>query len=378
MTIIKNKYDISADRFLVSYLLTGDRNEAYAKAQDICLEQTVEFPGDLLPEGIITDEIVGRIESFDDQTEGSYRAVISYNVDIAACELTQLLNVIFGNISIKPGIIVERLDLPQSLLDQYKGPRFGQQGLRERLGIHGRPLLSTALKPMGLSAKGLAEYAYKFALGGVDIIKDDHGLSNQRFAPFDERVKYCAEAVERANLETGGKSVYAPNITAPYGEVMKRAYAAKRFGAGALLISPGLTGYDVMREIADTEDIALPVISHPAFLGSFVNGTNGFSHYAMFGQIARLAGADATIYPNYGGRFSFSKEECESIVAGATVDMGHIKTVFPTPGGGMTFESVPGMLRVYGNDVIFLIGGGLFRHGPDLVENARYFSSMIR
>jgi len=32
---------------------------------------------------------------------------------------------------------------------------------------------------MGLTNKELAELASKFALGGIDIIKDDHGLANQ-------------------------------------------------------------------------------------------------------------------------------------------------------------------------------------------------------
>lgn len=53
----------------------------------------------------------------------------------------------------------------------------------------------------------------------------------------------------------------------------------------------------------------------PLFLGSYVTGRNsGISHSALFGQITRLARADAVIYPNFGGRFSFNRKECESIV----------------------------------------------------------------
>jgi ribulose-bisphosphate carboxylase large chain len=158
---------------------------------------------------------------------------------------------------------------------------------------------------------------------------------------------------------------------------MRRIETAKIAGAGALLISPGLTGFDAMRTIAEDDDVDIPIISHPAFLGSFVNGNSGFSHSALFAQITRLCGADATIYPNYGGRFSFSKEECESIAAETASDMAHIKRIFPCPGGGMSVESVPDMLKTYGNDVVFLIGGGLFKHGANLVENARYLNSLM-
>lgn len=106
-------------------------------------------------------------------------------------------------------------------------------------------------------------------------------------------------------------------------------------------------------------------------------GNSGVSHYALFGQITRLAGADATIYPNYGGRFSFSKDECISIAKGSEVPMGHIKSIFPCPAGGMSIDRIPELLEVYGNEVAFLVGGGLFKHGPDLIENCRYFRMLV-
>jgi len=372
-----SEYVLSGERFLVIYKLSGSEKEAYAKAQDICLEQTVEFPGELVPDGVIRESIVGRIESFESYDENSYKATISYAVEISANELTQLLNVIFGNISIKPGIRVEHLELPESLLSNFKGPRFGREGIRKLLGVEKRPLIFTALKPMGLSAKELSELAYKFALGGIDIIKDDHGLSNQPFSPFAERVRLCVEAVKRANMKTGRNTIYVPNITSPFGEIVDRAKLAKEMGAGGLLISPGLTGFDAMREIADDDSISLPIFSHPALQGSYVFGDNGLSHGVLFGQIARLSGADATIYPNFGGRFSFSREECQSIAKATCMPMGNLKSIFPCPAGGMSIESVPESIRLYGNDVVFLIGGGLFKQGPDLIENCLYFQDIV-
>ena len=101
------------------------------------------------------------------------------------------------------------------------------------------------------------------------------------------------------------------------------------------------------------------------------------SHGVIFGQLARLAGADATIFPNFGGRFSFSREECADIVRGTELPMGHVRTIFPAPGGGMSLARVPEMLETYGRDLIFLIGGGLFKQGPDLVENCRHFRKMV-
>lgn len=370
--------DLSGERFVVVYRLAGDADEARAKAHDICLEQTVEFPDDLVPDGDIRAHIVGRVESLRPLDDARHEAQISYAVETTGFELTQLLNVIFGNISIKPGIRLERIELSPQILRAFKGPRFGRAGLRERLGAPRRPLLCTALKPMGLPPEALADLAYRFALGGIDIIKDDHGLADQPFAPFRERVQRCADAVRRANQQTGRACIYMPNISAPADALLDHARLAVQSGAGGLLIAPGLVGLDTMRRLADDDEIALPLMAHPSFQGSFVVGAeSGVSHYALFGQIARLAGADATIFPNYGGRFSFSRDECRSIVAGSAAPMAHIKPIFPAPGGGMNLERVAEMRDLYGDDVIFLIGGGLHKHGPDLVENCRFFLSLV-
>jgi len=168
-----------------------------------------------------------------------------------------------------------------------------------------------------------------------------------------------------------------PNVTAPHLEVVPRARLAKELGAGGLLISPGLTGLDVMREIAEDDSIAIPIFSHPALQGSYVLSDNGISHSVFFGQIPRLTGADATIYPNFGGRFSFSVEECRSIAEASSSNISQLKTIFPCPAGGRSLQSIPESLKVYGNDVVFLVGGGLFRQGPDIIENCRYFKGLV-
>ncbi len=367
----------SGERFSVTYRIFGNEAEARSKAEDICIEQTVEFPADEVPEGVIRDHVFGRVEQFKRSDQESFTAVISYAVEIVAGELTQFLNVVFGNSSIKPGIRVEHLDLPESLLRGFKGPRFGRGGIRQLLKVPQRPLISTALKPMGLSSEELADLAYRFVLGGMDIIKDDHGLSNQSCSPFEERVELCAAAVKRACEKTGQHSIYVANITASHREVLKRARFAKGAGAGGLMAAPGLIGMDLMRELAEDDGIALPIFTHPALLGSYVTSRNGISHGVIFGQLARLVGADATIFPNFGGRFSFSREECSDIVRGTSSPMGSLKSIFPAPGGGMSIARVPEMLETYGQELIFLIGGDLFKHGPDLVENCRHFREMV-
>jgi ribulose-bisphosphate carboxylase large chain len=369
---------LSGERFQVIYRIAAPEAEALAIVRDICVEQTVEFPLELIPEGDIRDRLVGRVETFEQMADDSWQAAISYAVESSGGELTQLLNVVFGNYSMKPRVRVERLALPSPLLAALGGPRFGREGLRRLLGIPRRPILCTALKPMGLSLTALADLTYRLAIGGIDIVKDDHGLANQPFAPFEERVWQCAEAVASANRETGSRSIYVPNVTAG-GEVpLTNARFARAAGAGGLLVSPGLAGLGTMARLAKAEDVALPIFSHPAFQGSYVTKPDaGIAHGALFGQITRLAGADASIYPNFGGRFSFSPDACREIADACAEPFGDVPAIFPMPGGGMSVQRVPELLDFYGDDVILLIGGGLFQHGPDLLENCREFRKRV-
>jgi len=43
----------------------------------------------------------------------------------------------------------------------------------------------------------------------------------------------------------------------------------------------------------------------------------------------------------------------------------------------MSVDTIPEMSEFYGSEVAFLIGGGLFKKGPDIVENCRYFRSLV-
>ena len=366
-------------RFTVTYtILAADIEEARRKAFDICVEQTVEFPFDLITDEFIKAEIVGQIESLTETESDRFSAVISYHEDTAGLEFTQFLNVVFGNTSIKPGIRVESIMPTPAQLTVFSGPRFGVDGLRQLIGVYGRPLLSSALKPLGLSARALAEMAYRLTLGGIDIIKDDHGLADQQFAPFEERIARCVEAVQKANQETGGHCLYLPNVTADAGKTRQRARFAKQAGAGAVIISGALTGFDTLRAVSQDQEVNLPVFFHPALAGCFtVEPTAGFSHYAFYGQLMRLAGADAVIFPNFGGRFSFSRAECAAIADGCASALGKLVQSFPAPGGGMNFDNVKEMIAFYGHNAVFLIGGGLFRHDPDITKSVRDLRTIV-
>ncbi len=370
---------LSGERFHVQYQITGTDEEVRTKANNITVEQTVEFPVHLIPESNLLTSLVGQIELFEKIEKGRYTVTISYAIETAGTDFLQLLNVVQGLSSLIPGIRVEKMSFPDTLLSLYKGPRFGPDGWRKALGVIDRPLICTAIKPMGLSIEQLADMAHKCALGGLDIMKDDHGITNLPFSPFEERVPRLAEAVAEANRKTGLNCIYAANITGPVKHIVERAIFAKNAGATALLISPALTGFDAMREVADDDRVNLPILSHPTVTGNFVhNPDGGFSYYAYYGQLHRLAGADSPVFVNYGGRFPTTLDDCQGVIDGCRAPMAHIKPMMPCAGGGMKFERVPELLDMYGKNAIFLVGGGLHSAGDDLVENVQQFLRLVQ
>lgn len=369
-------------RFSVTYCIgVASETEARARALEIAVEQTVEIPRDIVPAGYIEDEILGQIESVYPctDTRGGFLTEISYSEDDIGDDFPQLLNIVFGNSSIRTQTRVETMTLSPAITKLLSGPRFGIPGLRERTGVKQGPILMSAIKPVGLSTAELAGLAHQFALGGMDYVKDDHGLANQKTSLFAERVKACTDAIGDANAKTGFATTYVPNITGPSDQIFERAFMAKEMGAGGVMLAPSLVGFDVSRALAANLDFGLPIVSHPTFGGTnVITPTSGFSHRFFYGTLQRLMGVDAVIYPNFGGRFSFSREECLAIVDGCTSDLGGLKPILPAPGGGMTFERVPEMRDAYGDTVMYLIGGALLREKSDLPAACRKLIDAVR
>jgi len=128
-----------------------------------------------------------------------------------ACDLAQLLNVLFGNTSLHPDVECADAVFPRSLIEALHGPRFGIEGLRKAVGVYERALTCTAAKPMGLAPQALAELVRQFARAGIDVVKDDHGLAEHAFCPFEARVDACLAAADAVADETGRRqALYEP------------------------------------------------------------------------------------------------------------------------------------------------------------------------
>ncbi len=344
-------------------------------ARRIALEQTVELPEACVPADLL-ERAVGRIRRVEPFEDGTFHVVVEYPAWIAGNDLAQLLNLLFGNISLMSGVVVEEVDWPTSLLAAYPGPRHGVEGLRRLAGVTTRrPLLASALKPVGLGPRDLAHLAGELAAGGVDIIKDDHGLADQETAPLEERIPRCQEAVERANAATGGGSVYLPNVTGPPGRLRRAVELARSAGCAGVLVAPLLVGLDTVAELTRSGDLA--VLAHPSLAGAFLRPHHGLHPALLLGRLFRLSGADGVIFPAPGGRFPpFDTRTCTEITRALRTAWGGLLPAAPVLAGGIQEERIPAMIDSWGPDCVFLVGGALLG-GGDPRASARRLRTLM-
>ncbi|MFA6030719.1 MAG: RuBisCO large subunit C-terminal-like domain-containing protein [Elusimicrobiota bacterium] len=368
-----------ADPIRASYLVRCSAADAEGAARAIAFEQTVEVPEDFIKDDALRERIVGRVRSVAPQpgARDLHRVEIDYNPLLGGGRLPQLLNLVFGNVSIYPEVRLVDLRLPDAFLARFRGPRYGVEGLRRLLGVHGRPLLATAVKPMGAGLEHFERVVRDFALGGGDIVKDDQNLADETPADFLRRVERCQRAVEEADRSTGRRALYLPHLTGTQEELEERLRALHGLGVRGVLACPAILGLENTRSFAEKHGLVL--MAHPAFSGTLYAGREPRVDPGLYlGTLMRLVGADVSIFPNAGGRFAFTPEDCAGVSRRLAEPLGTLKAAFPAPAGGMRFESLAGMAERYGAESVFLVGGALLSHHEDVRRGTEAFLGAMR
>jgi ribulose-bisphosphate carboxylase large chain len=360
---------VSEDSLRATYRLRVPATDLNARVDALLLEQTVEVPRSVLARWPEAEAVVGQVLATEQADEQVFIVTVA-QPSAAISDPAQLLNVLFGNASLQPDVALLDVEVPEAIVRSLGGPRFGLAGWRKLTGVAGRALTCSALKPLGLSVEQLAQLCTTFALAGVDVIKDDHGLGNHPFCPFAERVQTCLTAVELAAEKTGRRALYVPNLVGPPRTVLEQAQLCRRLGVRAIMVAPMLLGLPVLNELADA--VELPVLAHPAFSGGRV------AEQALLGRLFPLYGADGVIFPSFGGRFSYGKEVCGELARRLLRPQGAIAPALPVAGGGISTTRVGEALAFYGADAMLLIGGSLLEAGDDLFQRSSSFVDQVR
>ncbi|MGE5506704.1 MAG: RuBisCO large subunit C-terminal-like domain-containing protein [Actinomycetota bacterium] len=355
-------------RLTAVYRIRAAKDDIAARAHSIAVEQSVEMPVDIIDDDFVLDHVVGRVEAITPVEDGLWEVRIGLSARSTGFEAGQLFNMLFGNSSIHDDVVLWDAELPDALTDAFAGPGHGLDGLRARVGAEGRAMTCSALKPQGLPPARLADIAGRMARGGIDFIKDDHGLADQDYASFADRVAACARAV----AEAGTRTRYAPSLSGHLDALRRQAEVALANGLDTVLIAPMVVGVPALHALR-REFPALAFMAHPAMAGAA-----RIAPPLLLGKLFRLLGADATVFPNHGGRFGYSPETCRALAGAALGRWRSMPAAVPVPAGGMTPARIPEMLDFYGPDVMLLIGGGLLAAKDRLTDETAAFVAAVK
>ncbi|WP_028390270.1 2,3-diketo-5-methylthiopentyl-1-phosphate enolase [Bacillus cihuensis] len=293
-------------------------------------------------------------------------------------DIPAILTTTFGKLSLDGEIKLVDLKFDQDLLSHFPGPRFGIAGIREKLQVFDRPLIMSIFKGViGRDLDYLLNQLREQALGGVDLVKDDEILFENPLTPLEKRVTEGKKVLDQVYEETGHRTLYAVNLTGRTFELRDRARKARDLGADVLLFNVFAYGLDVLQSLREDEEIALPIMAHPAVSGAFTSSEKyGLSHALLLGKLERLAGADFSLFPSPYGSVALDRDKVIAIKE-ELIKKTQIKSVFPVPSAGIHPGLVPLLIQDFGKDCVINAGGGVHGHPQGAQGGGKAFHQAI-
>jgi ribulose-bisphosphate carboxylase large chain len=288
--------------------------------------------------------------------------------DIETGGIPNILSIIAGNLFGLSEIKNVRLldvNFPNTITKAFKGPKFGIEGVRQLVGTkrNRRPHLGTIIKPkVGLNPKETAKVAYEAAIGGVDFIKDDETLTDQKFCPLEERVTTVMEYLDRARSETGRNILYAVNITARSDKMMNLAEKAVSHGANMLMIDVLTAGFSTVQFLAEEPSIKVPLHIHRTMHAAITRNPVHGVHMIVLAKLIRLAGGDQLHTGTAAGKMEGEVKGIQNVNKFLREKWFNLKTIFPVASGGIHPGIVPYNIKLLGQDLIINAGGGIHGH----------------
>ncbi|MFW6138897.1 MAG: RuBisCO large subunit C-terminal-like domain-containing protein [Spirochaetota bacterium] len=266
------------------------------------------------------------------------------------------------------------VSLPENMVKNFTGPKFGVEGTRELLGIKQRPLFLHIIKPkMGMTPKQTGDQVYQTAIGGADMAKDDEMTSDTYNNNFRDRLKYVMDAIDRASQKTGKKLIYFCSLTDEVSKLHDKAREAVELGANGILIAYSV-GLSAIREITADPEINIPVMVHNSHMIAAMNSIS----WPVFTKLLRLCGADQTLTPTYWSSIPMvSMEEgirCQHL---AQAPFYGFNKMWSMPAAGTYPGLAPILISEYGRDIIIPSGGGMLGHPGGYTEGARAWQQAI-
>jgi len=281
--------------------------------------------------------------------------------------------------------------VPPAYLRLFDGPALNIVDMWRVLGRpleHGGMVVGTIIKPkLGLRPELFAQACHDFWLGG-DFVKNDEPQGNQPFAPFRETMRLVADAMRRAQEETGEPKLFSANITAddPFELIARGEYVLEVFAENADHVAFLVDGYVAGPAAVTTCRRRFPaqfLHYHRAGHGAVTSpqSQRGYTAFVL-AKMARLQGASGI----HTGTMGFGKMEgdpADRMMAymierdAADGPFYHqewlgMKATTPMISGGMNALRLPGFFHNLGHaDFVQTSGGGAFGHRDGAAAGGR-------
>ncbi len=307
--------------------------------------------------------------------------------------MPQILSSIAGNIfgmKALDGLRLVDVKWPKNLIHSFKGPQYGIKGIRDLLKIKKRPITATVPKPkVGYYAEEHAQHGYEIWTGGVDLLKDDENLSNQKFNRFEKRLDLSMKMRDKAENETGERKSYLINISAEVDEMKRRAKLVKDFNNEYVMIDILTIGWAAVQTVREEcEKLGLAIHAHRAFHAAFDRNPNHGMSMKVLAEIARIQGVDQ-LHIGGLGKLSGDKREVlnnfkkianNSNEADLEVlpQVWHgMKNVLSVCSGGVHPGIIHRLIELLSKDIVVQVGGGVFGHPGGTQSGAKALRQAI-
>lgn len=288
--------------------------------------------------------------------------------DVENGGIPNILSIVAGNLfglSALKNVRLLDVEFSEEIVSAFPGPKFGVEKIREIMGTlkDRRPHLGTIIKPkVGLNPKQTAEVAYEAAMGGVDLIKDDETLTNQKFCPLEERVANVMEAIDKAKKETGKNVFYAVNVTANIDQMMKLADTAIEHDANMLMVDVLTAGFPAVQMIAEDPSINVPLHIHRTMHGAITRNPDHGIHMMVIAKLVRMAGGDQLHTGTAAGKMEKAVTEVKKVNDFLRSEWHGLQNVLPVASGGIHPGIVPPNIENLSRDLVINAGGGIHGH----------------
>ena len=357
--------DVDIDAYVIcDYRVTTDMPMEKA-ANAIAAEQSTGTWTDLTTTtSKIVENYGAKVLSIDGDMTRIAFPIEDFSIDIGG--VPQILSVIAGNLFGLESVSKLRLEdvyFPKPILEQYKGPKFGVDGLRKILDRPEKPLVGTIVKPkIGLSPKDTAEYVYEAGAGGLTNSKDDETLTNQTFCPIEDRTVAVAEALDRLESE-GHKMVHSINVSTNGDKIVELAEKVQSWGAKQLMVDVITCGFGAVQALAEDPSIKVPIHVHRTMHGAFTRDPLHGIAMLPITKLVRMCGGDALHIGTLGvGKMSGDPRGDLSNLEACLDSTGGYRTVMPVCSGGVYPGMIGKMVQISGKNVQVQAGGGVSGH----------------